>query len=151
MKLTIAEAKTADVAYLYPDGHLTIIHETRTQKYGKVKWVTIWKSIGASVHIPDDCRLIIKGCVLPFLRECETIQARKADINEGSEKTKSMGLALETILFKGKCDHSWIINNFPGVVSSDIYLNECSPEKIEDFQEGGRWSDLEITKIHKED
>ena len=149
MKLSKKEIKTCRVAYLHSDGHLVIWHSKKDKDAGSVEWVTIWENIGIDVTMPDDRRLIISKGVLPFLVNATRIRVNPPSVESGSDNTRKMGLSVECIELRNGTNEPWVISNFPGVISSDIYSHE-SNEKFSDYEGKCRWGDLPISKVHRE-
>ena len=148
MRLSISEIKTADCAYLYPDGHMVIVHKKPDRDAGEVKWVTIWENIGIDIYVYGEGRLIIDPEALPFIRHADRITVKPASVDSGSENTKKLGIRVETISIQNLArNDSWHISNFPDLISSDIYWNAVS-ETFADVKNRHYWNDYKIKKIH---
>ena len=115
MKLKKSELKTCRVAYLYHDGHMVLCHEKSDKDAGKVEWVTIYENVGIKTYFDKPGRLIIDTAVLPFLQHASVVRVSTASVEKGSDNTKKLGLAVETIeLRNGVSDRPLFISNFPG-------------------------------------
>ena len=145
MKPKKADLKTVKHGYLYSDGHMVLVHEKRDRDAGFVNWVTIYQNIDVTCQI-NEGRFIIDKSVLPFALQATSIQAKPASRESGSENTKRMGIAVQNIILRNGLG-SWIIPQFPDLISSDIKYQPETSESFEDLKDQYYWSDYRIKKV----
>jgi len=149
MKVKPSELKSVNVAYLYDDGHLVLVHEKRDKHAGTVSWVTIYQNVGIKTYYKG--RLIIDKGALPFVLHSTAIEAKAANISGGSENTKRLGISVETIILRnGISDSGFIISNFPDIISSDIKYQENVTESFADVRESYSWAFHNVSKVYAE-
>ena len=149
MKLKKSEIKTCKVAYLYNDGHMVLVHEKRDKDAGKVEWCTIYENIGIKCRFDKPGRLIIDPAVIPFVSHASVVCVSPGSVSRGSDNTKKRGIAVETIEFRnGISDRPWFINNFPDLISSDIYFNDNDTSPFD--PELYHWSGYPVKATYKE-
>jgi hypothetical protein len=150
MKIKASEIKTAQTGYLYPDGHLIIIHEKYDKQAGQVQWATAYEDAGIKLYTPNsEGRLIMsRGALQLILKTINWIRVDRG-IDQGSIKTKEMGLFVEGISLKGPGMTDYFdITSFPGTITSDIYWNEIS-ETWDNAKKQIFWGNARISKKHE--
>lgn len=124
--------KNLDLVYLHHDGHAVFMYReyvARAKTY--LEYADVYEDIGIKCTFNNQGRLIIKPEVVPFLEKAERIRVSRG-VEHGSDNTRKLGLLLEIITLYAKgMNHGWGIDNFPGLVCSEIYWNEVTVEFAE--------------------
>ena len=147
MKIKASEIKTCRTAYLYHDGHMVLIHEKRDKDAGSVEWATIYENANIDT-VFNPGRLIIKPEALPFILQASRITVSEQSVSQGSDNTRKLGIAVETIGLYNGSYRPWFISNFPGVISSDVYFNTNDTDPFD--KDCRRWGDVPVKAIYAE-
>jgi hypothetical protein len=149
--------KNLDCAYLYPDGHATLLYKKYDKKYSQdIRWVVLVEKFAAGpmLEYEGKGRLIVSGYTDGF-GFLEFVQggrwhAKDATLQGGSEKTRALGIAVGHIeLTSAKGNRLWV-STFPGLISCDLTYQTENGEKFEDVADKMRWCDYTITSIIRE-
>ena len=146
MKVKASELKTVNVAYLYEDGHMVLVHRRSDKDAGEVEWVTIYQNVSVKAHFPG--RLIIDPGALPFILHATSIEAREASVEGGSENTKKLGVAVGSVIIRNGNDRGFIINLFPDILSSDLTYQPDVSETFDAVKDGFRWGFEHIKAVY---
>lgn len=142
--------KTVRVAYLHPDGHLVLWHETKNRQGITTEWVTLHKQFPIPFIMRDKGRLIIGKEALPMMLSAQDGWASAAKLENGSEATKEKGLRVGTLAlnFGNGCV---FINLLPGVISFDVdYQTDCPAETWADVEDKYTWSTMQIDQANSD-
>lgn len=143
--------KRLRTVYLYPDGHAVCCWEKYDREAGTVEWVEIHEQWGPAVGF-ETGRLILSGSLALLLKGVRAVNAKTPTVERGSEKTKELGLALDSleVLPRGTgIDWPVVFNGLPGVLSAEwTFQPEVETETFEEVREAVRWSLSNVAKVH---
>lgn len=163
-------AKTLSHVYLYGDSHAVEVHEEWIAKAGKtVTWVEIFETWGPKVSLPASDQNLSEagkqygqGRILltvrharglaALIRKAEGISATIPSVEQGSSKTKEIGIVISHFEIRTK-DGPISLETFPGLLSSDI-LYQPEDEHTATFAGHSQLSEwgfggYRVHKIHK--
>jgi hypothetical protein len=141
-----SSVKTIRSAYLYADGHAVLICEDEF-KGRKIDHVEIIENYGPRCNFHG--RVIFSNpdwyCEFDLAKKAEMVDASEASIENGSDHTRSMGIAVGSLKLhfaKGKQLH---ITSMPRIISAPFTYQ---PETVELFDaDCTYWSGMPVTKI----
>lgn len=143
--------KRLRTVYLYPDGHAVCCWEKYDREAGTVEWVEIHERWGPVVGF-EAGRLILKGSLALLIKNARAVNAKTPTVARGSERTKELGLALDSleVLPQGTgVDWPVVFNNAPAVLSAEwTFQPEAATETFEEVREATRWSLSNVAKVH---
>lgn len=137
--------------YLYSDGHAVGAFEGFVKGGIRAKWVEIWEEFIPAICLQFTGR-ICSGTYqsrgfFSLLTQCTYVRAGAAELERGSENTKTLGIAVGLLEVQLKTGGSIMFNDFPDLISN-FYTYQ--PEASEAFNpEATTWSDYQVAKIHR--
>ena len=147
MNLKINEIKTCTCGYLYTDGHVVLLHEKLDSDAGKVKWATVYESIGLQCNLFEAGRIVFyNNDFLPLLCKLKAITVDKPSIKSGTRATLDRKIICHNIRMDTGVGHGWTITNMPGICINDIEFVAQDEIFNPDPQ---YWCDYKIKKIYK--
>lgn len=156
--LRTADLKHARTGYLYPDGHLVLVHEKPRRGYVRPsshEWVTIHER-AVSVRFTEG-RIIFSAGALPLLLHSEVIDAKAPTLEGGSDNSRKAGVAVGHVEFRLKGTpegfRTFAVHLVPGMISGDLhYQSERTDlgefkETWEEARLATRWADYEVARV----
>lgn len=84
--------KTVRCGYLYANGKLVLVHETKHDKAGSVEWVTIHDT---AISCAFTGRIVLqRSGTVRIVIQSKRVEAHDLSISNGSDNTRARGLAL---------------------------------------------------------